>query len=138
MVESASRGGALITADMAHGYNREVFAVPGRIDDPWSKGCNLLIKSQKAMMLTSAADLIYVLGWDLPAPKPKAVQKELFIALEPPEQKVYSFLADNGKNHLDEVALNCELSVSKAAAILFSLEMKKCIRPLPGKLYEAL
>ncbi|MDX1314540.1 MAG: hypothetical protein R3356_03485 [Eudoraea sp.] len=88
-------------------------------------------------MLTSAADLIYVLGWNLPLPKPQAVQKELFITLDPPEQAVYSFLIDNGKSHLDEIALNCELTVSRTAAILFSLEMKKCIRPLPGKLYEA-
>ena len=66
------------------------------------------------------------------------MQKELFISLEPPEQAVYSFLMKNGKNHLDDIALCCELSVSKTAAILFELEMKKCIRPLPGKLYEAI
>lgn len=138
VVESASRGGALITADMAHGYNREVFAVPGRVDDPWSQGCNQLIKQQKACMLTSAADLIYVLGWDLPRPEPKPVQKELFISLDPHEHCVYSFLTEKGKDHLDEIAFGCDLSVSKTAAILFSLEMKKCVRPLPGKLYEAL
>ncbi len=137
VVESASRGGALITADMAHGYNREVFAVPGRIDDPWSQGCNRLIKSQKASMLTSAADLVYMLGWDIPSKQPKPIQKKLFINLDPNEQKVYSFLIDKGKNHLDDISLNCEISVSKTAAVLFSLEMKKCIRPLPGKLYEA-
>jgi DNA processing protein len=137
VVESASRGGALITADMAHGYNREVLAVPGRVDDPWSRGCNQLIKSQKASMLTSAADLIYLLGWDLPSPKPKPIQKELFINLDPLEQSIYSFLLDNGKNHLDDIALSCGMSVSRTAALLFSLEMKKCIRPLPGKLYEA-
>ncbi|MCX2718586.1 DNA-processing protein DprA [Poritiphilus sp. M415] len=137
VVESASRGGALITADMAHGYNREVFAVPGRVDDTWSQGCNQLIKMQKASMLTSAADLIYMLGWDLPAPKPEPVQKQLFISLDAKEQIVYSFLTKNGKNHLDEIALGCGLSVSITAALLFSLEMKKCVRPLPGKLYEA-
>ena len=138
VVESASRGGALITADMAHGYNREVFSVPGRVDDPWSQGCNQLIKTQKASILTSAADLVYLLGWDLPSERPKAVQKELFITLDPLEQEVYTFLMNNGKNHLDDIALGCELSVSRTATILFSLEMKKCIRPLPGKLYEAI
>jgi len=136
VVESGSRGGALITADMANGYNREVFAVPGRIDDPWSQGCNQLIKSQKAHMITSAADLIYILGWDLPDPEAKPVQKELFITLDPDEQTVYSYLSDKGKSHLDDISLSCGFSISRTAAILFSLEMKKSIRPLPGKLFE--
>ncbi|MBT8321541.1 MAG: DNA-processing protein DprA, partial [Eudoraea sp.] len=127
---------ALITADMAHGYNREVFAVPGRIGDSWSQGCNQLIKSQKGLMLTSAADLIYMLGWDLPAPEVKPVQKELFITLDPDEQTVYSYLTDKGKSLLDDISLSCGFSISRTAALLFSLEMKKCIRPLPGKLYE--
>lgn len=136
VVESANRGGALITADMAHGYNRDVFAVPGRVGDYWSQGCNQLIKVQKAHMLSSAADLVYILGWELPAPKNKPAQKELFIDLNGEEQRIYSFLEARGKQLLDDIALNCDLSVSQTATLLFSMEMKGCIRPLPGKCYE--
>ncbi|MBT8210179.1 MAG: DNA-processing protein DprA [Eudoraea sp.] len=136
LVESAERGGGLITADLAHGYNRDVFAVPGRIGDPYSQGCNHLIKVQKAHMLTSVADLVYVLGWELDMHKSRSRQQELFTTLDSSEQGIYCFLEANGKQLLDDIALSCRFPVSQTATLLFGMEMKGCIRSLPGKFYE--
>ena len=137
VIESADKGGSLITANMANDYNRDVFAVPGRITDKYSQGCNNLIKTQKANLLTSAADLIYILNWDI-AEKPKAVQKKLFISLNEEEQKVYDFLQKNGKELMDIIALRCDFPIFRISAILLNMELKGVIRPLPGKLFEAI
>ncbi len=136
VIESADKGGSLITANMANDYNRDVFAVPGRVTDRYSQGCNDLIKTQKANVLTSAADLIYVLNWDIQS-KPKAIQKQLFIDLEPDEQKIYDFLLKNGKELLDIIALECDLPIFKISGTLLNMELKGIIRPLPGKMFEA-
>lgn len=138
VVESAEKGGSLVTADMANGYNREVFAVPGRCSDKFSKGCNNLIKNQKAHMLTSAAELIYLLGWELKHEAEKAVQKQLFIHLDETEQAIYSYLQENGKQLLDTVALECKLPIYKTSSTLLNMEMKGAVRPLPGKIFEAI
>ena len=139
VVESAEKGGSLVTADLANGYNREVFAVPGRCSDRFSKGCNDLIKQQKAHLLTSAAELVYLLGWDLEEKKEgSAVQKQLFIELDETEQSIYSYLQLNGKQLLDTVALACNLPIFKTSSTLLGMEMKGVIRPLPGKLFEAI
>lgn len=137
VIESAEKGGSLVTADIANSYNREVFAVPGRPNDLQSKGCNNLIKSQNAHLLTGAADLIYLLNWDL-AEKSKAIQKQLFIELDEQEKPVHDYLTQNGKQQLDNIALNCEIPTYKAAGILLEMELKGAIRPLPGKLFEAI
>ncbi|MCG2610323.1 DNA-processing protein DprA [Flavobacterium sp. SM15] len=142
VIESAEKGGSLITATMANDYNREVFAVPGRSTDKFSQGCNALIKTQRAHLLESASDLIYMLGWQLQkvgdANKTSTVQKQLFVSLEPEEQKVYEYLQQNGKEMLDLIALKNHIPVYKMATILFNLEMKGIVRPLPGKLFEAI
>ncbi|WP_375325960.1 DNA-processing protein DprA [Flagellimonas sp. GZD32] len=138
VIESAEKGGSLVTADLAHGYNREVFAVPGRSTDKWSKGCNDLIKYQKAHLLTSAAELIYLLGWDIePKKEVSTVQKQLFVELDDTEQSIYSYLQLNGKQLLDTVALECNLPIFKTSSTLLNMEMKGVIRPLPGKMFEA-
>lgn len=137
VIESAEKGGSLITAHLANDYNRDVFAVPGRTTDKYSLGCNNLIKTQKANLLTSAADLVYILNWDLQQ-KIKPVQKQLFIELEPDEQKIYEYLLQKGKELLDVIALQCDLPVYKIAGILVNMELKGVIRPLPGKLFEAI
>lgn len=137
VIESADKGGSLITANIANDYNREVFAVPGRPSDKYSQGCNNLIKSQRAHCLTSAADLVYVLNWDLEN-KPKAVQKQLFVSLDNDQQPVYDFLLQNGKELLDIIALQCKIPVHKLSGILLNLELKGVVRPLPGKLFEAI
>ncbi|WP_420603440.1 DNA-processing protein DprA [Flagellimonas sp.] len=139
VIESAEKGGSLVTAEMANGYNREVFAVPGRATDKFSKGCNDLIKRQKAHMLTSAAELVYLLGWELEDEKEEsAVQKQLFVDLDKTEQSIYSYLQMNGKQLLDTVALECKLPIHKTSSTLFNMEMKGVIRPLPGKLFEVI
>lgn len=137
VIESADKGGSLITANMANEYNRDVFAVPGRTTDHYSQGCNNLIKTQKAQLLTGAADLIYHLNWDLRPPS-KPVQKQLFVSLENEEQKVYDYLCNNGKQLLDQIALDCELPIHKISPLLLNMELKGVIRPLPGKLFEAI
>jgi len=138
VVESAEKGGSLVTADIAHSYNRDVFAVPGRSTDKYSLGCNNLIKQQKAQLLTSAADLVYLLGWQIDKKQKEPLQKQLFIELDNTEQSIYSYLQLNGKQVLDNVALACNLPIFKVSATLLNMEMKGVIRPLPGKLFEAI
>ena len=138
IIESADKGGSLITANVANDYNRDVFAVPGRVTDKYSMGCNNLIKSQRAHLLTNAADLLYILNWQPEEAKHKAVQKQLFITLEDDEQKVYDFLQKNGKELMDVIALECGMPVFKLSSLLLTMELKGVIRPLPGKLFEAI
>jgi DNA processing protein len=137
VIESAEKGGSLITANMANEYNRDVFAVPGRTTDKYSQGCNNLIKTNKANVLTSAADLVYILNWDIQS-KTKPVQKQLFVTLEPDEQKVYDYLLKNGKELMDIIALHCDFPIFKISGLLLNMELKGVIRPLPGKLFEAI
>lgn len=138
VIESADKGGSLATANLANDYNRDVFAVPGRITDKYSQGCNNLIKSQRANLLTDAADMIYMLNWELEEKKHKPVQKQLFVSLEGDEQRVYDYLQKNGKELMDVIALECELPVFKISSLLLNMELKGVIRPLPGKLFEAI
>lgn len=135
VIESAERGGSLVTADIANSYDREVFAVPGRTTDVQSRGCNNLIKQQKAHVLTNAADVIYHLGWQLKeALKPR--QTQLFVEMDEEEKVVYRFLKEKDKELLDVIALECNLPVYKIATILMNMELKGIVRPLPGKLFQ--
>ncbi len=138
VVESAEKGGSLVTADIANSYNRDVFAVPGRTKDRYSVGCNNLIKQQKAHMMTSAADLIYLLNWDIAEKKTQNVQKQFFIELDDTEQSIYDYLLKDGKQQLDSIALECQLPIFKVSSTLLNMEMKGVVRPLPGKLFEAI
>lgn len=137
VIESADKGGSLITANMANDYNRDVFAVPGRITDKYSMGCNNLIKTQKANVLTSAADLIYILNWDI-TKENKPIQKQLFVTLDPDEQKVYDYLLKTGKELMDIIALHCDFPIYRISGLLLNMELKGVIRPLPGKMFEAI
>lgn len=136
VIESAEKGGSLVTSDFANGYNRDVFSVPGRVNDSQSKGCNNLIKQQKAHLLTSAADLLYILNWKLDEEVIKPIQKQLFVELTKEEKVIWSFLSENGKEQLDIIALYCKMPTFKAASSLLNMELKGVIRPLPGKLFE--
>ena len=137
VIESAIKGGSLITANLANDYNRDVFAAPGRTSDKLSLGCNNLIKTQKANLLTSAADLVYILNWDIEKTT-RSVQKKLFVTLENDEQKIYDYLLKSGKEILDIIALECDLPIYKISGILLNMELKGVVRPLPGKLFEAI
>ena len=136
VVESAEKGGSLVTADIANSYSREVFAVPGRTTDSQSQGCNDLIKTQQARLLTSAADIIYMLGWKLDDLTPKPIQKQLFVELSAEEEVIFEFLKGREKELLDSIALNCKIPTHKVSVLLLSMELKGVIRPLPGKLFQ--
>ncbi len=139
VIESAEKGGSLITALIANDYNRDVFAVPGRTTDKYSQGCNNLIKTQRAHLLTSAADILYILNWELESKdENKGIQKQLFVSLDEIEQKIYNYLLQNGKTEIDIIALECDFPVFKISSFLINMELKGVIRPLPGKLFEAI
>jgi len=138
VVESARKGGSLITAELANSYHRDVFAVPGRTYDMYSLGCNMLIKSNKAAMITSVKDLEYILGWKTDRVKIKGVQKSLFIDLDPTEQLVMDHLNGTEKQLLDVLALECDLSIQKTVTILLQLELKGQVKSLPGKWYQSI
>lgn len=137
VIESAEKGGSLVTANLANEYNRDVFAVPGRVSDKYSQGCNNLIKTQRANLMTSAADLVYMLNWELQRESQKAVQKQLFISLTNEEQKIYDYLQKTGKEMMDIIALECDFPIYRMSSILINMELKGVIRPLPGKIFEA-
>ncbi|TYP76301.1 DNA-processing protein DprA [Aquimarina intermedia] len=137
VIESADKGGSLVTAEIANSYNREVFAVPGRTTDALSRGCNTLIKTQRAHMLTSPADLLYMLNWEAKEENTAVIQKELFVTLEGDEERIYNFLTAHGKTVLDSIALQCSIPTYKLASHLLSMELKGVVKPLPGKLFEA-
>lgn len=138
VIESAEKGGALITANLANEYNRDVFAVPGRSTDKYSMGCNHLIKTQQAHLLTSGADLVYMLNWNIKLNEVKPTQKQLFINLEPEEQKIYDYLTINGKELVDIIAIECDLPIFKTSSLLLNMELKSVVRPLPGKYFEVI
>jgi len=136
VIESASRGGSLVTADLAFGYNREVFSVPGRPTDVCSEGCNGLIRTQKAQLITSAADFIYYMGWEEDK-NTASTQQTLFVPLGEVEDKIHTFLKDQGRQHMDTIAAMCDISVHNLVSTLLTMEMKGAVRPLPGKWFEA-
>ena len=138
IIESAERGRSLVTADIANSYSREVFATPGRPKDIQSQGCNNLIKKQQAMLLTSAADIVYMLGWKLEDYKIKPQQKRLFVELSSEEEIICKHLKNANKQHLDHIAIHCKIPTSKASSLLMGLELKGVVKPLPGKLFQIL
>ena len=136
VIESGIKGGSMITANFASNYNREVFAVPGRPKDPYSKGCNQLIQTEKARLLNQYEDIIYWMQWEMKNNENKPKQKELFISLDEDEKKIVDILINKGQKTLDSLSLECNFTISKTASILMLLEMKNYIRCLPGKKFE--
>jgi len=135
VVESNIAGGALITAHMASGYNREVAAIPGRVNDSRSAGCNDLIRKNIAAMITNADDLLDLMNWSQ-TKKQRPVQKQLFINLLPEEQKIVDLLQTKDSIHADELMHHTGLANSQLAATLLQLEMQGIIKTLPGKHYR--
>ncbi len=134
VVESKKRGGSIITAEFANTYNKDVFAIPGRINDEVSEGCNRLIKQHKAYLLESADDIGYIMRWD-EFDKEKVVQKSLFVDLSHEEQKVIDILKKNTQITVDDLNFHLKMTPSELASMLLNLEFKGAIRSLPGKKY---
>ena len=136
IVEAAAKGGALITADIANSYNKDVFAFPGNVKQSHSAGCNNLIKSNRAHLITSVRDLQYIMNWDVGV-KPR---KQDTIALEgysAEEQQIIRTLLDNNKQlMIDEISWKTNFPVSKIASLLLTLEFKGVVASLPGKMYK--
>ena len=139
VVEAAETGGALLTAGMASGYQRDVFAVPGRLDDEYSKGCNNLIADNKAFIIRGASDLGFIMGWKLNHTTTYTEQQQkLFTELSEQEQSIVTILQNEGEMTIDEIVTKSEQSLPKIATIMLSLELKMIVKCLAGKKYKVL
>lgn len=137
VVESAVRGGALITAELANDYNRDVFAIPGRINDELSGGCNKLIKQHKAFLVESADDIIRFMNWEVVEKTSENIQTLLFEDLTENEMKIISILRQKTDGiHVNELAIILGVSFSKLSSKLLAMEFKGLVRCLPGGMYR--
>lgn len=134
VIETAVKGGSIITAEIANNYDRDVFAVPGKIHDSKSQGCNYLIQNNKASLLSSVKDFLFMMGWNEENKKP-ARQMKLFYDLSEDEQKIVSVLKQKERIHIDEIAVNSGFGASKLAATILQLELQNIVKSLPGKMY---
>ncbi len=135
VVEAASKGGALITADLANSYHRDVYAFPGRTTDLYSEGCNFLIKTNRAGLISHAKDLPYFLGWEEPVKKSVAILEEEPLALDAVELKILKLLKVSDLE-IDELARKLELPPGKLSLHLLNLEIEGLLISLPGKRYQ--
>mgnify|MGYP005848657539 CR=1 FL=1 len=135
VIESGIKGGALLTADMANSYNRDVFAVPGRPDDQWSAGCNNLIKYNKANMVESSEDIEYFLDWK-PEKSKQPYQQSLFSGLNETEQKIFDILSGEGEMTIDTLCRNLGMPVNKLSSSLLQMELMGIVKCLPGNVYR--
>jgi DNA processing protein len=137
VVEASAKGGALITADLAQGYDREVFAFPGRVSDEFSKGCNEYIRDNKAALITCAHDLIWLMGWSDEKKKEQVIkQTQLFFELNEEENRVVDVLKEKGECGIDVISSATALPFSKLANTLLQLELKNAIKLKAGKRYS--
>ena len=134
VIESGNGGGALITTDIANSYNREVMAIPGRLDDKLSSGCNALIKSNKAALVESSRDIEFILGWDAPKTD-RGIQVELFPILSPEEELLFDIIRNCGRISVDELSIKSGFTSQRTSALLLNLEFANHIKSLPGKIY---
>jgi DNA processing protein len=136
VVETGIKGGSMITAELANGYNRDVFAFPGKVTDAKSAGCNALIKNNKAVLLTETQEMADSLGWSRPVKKNIQPQKELFVTLNAEEKTIVDILSEKQPMHIDELNLRCCFSTSSVAAAILNLELQNIVQVLPGKMYQ--
>jgi len=137
VVESGIKGGSMVTAELANGYNRDVFAFPGKVTDTKSAGCNYLIKSNKAILLTDAQQFIEMMGWEENRQRAKGNrQKEIFIELSREEKIIVDILNEKETVHIDEINLRSGLSTTTVAAAILNLELRNVVNGLPGKIYR--
>lgn len=132
IVESAAKGGALITAHLAADYNRTVLAFPGRPTDRYSEGCNALIRDNKAALVTSAADVLELMGWNTVPKQQKAVEQQIFPTLSEEEQRIHAALANTDGLQINRLAVLTGLPVGQLSALLFELELKGRVKPMSG------
>ncbi|MDX2046898.1 MAG: DNA-processing protein DprA [Chitinophagaceae bacterium] len=137
VIETSIKGGSMITAELANGYNKDVFAIPGRMDDGKSEGCNYLIKTNKAVLVTSGKDIADFMNWDMLSVKHKP-QRELFIDLTADEKIIVDILKQQDAVHIDELYIKSGLRSSAVAAAILNLELQNVVETLPGKMYKLL
>jgi DNA processing protein len=135
VVESAHKGGALITARIAQEYNRDVFAFPGPVGAPYSEGCNHLIRDSKAGLITSADDFMAAMGWQ-PVQQAETVERQLFPSLTPEEQQVAQWLRQMGDLQLNMLSVKTNIPMGRLNALLFQMEMKGVVRAMAGGTYH--
>ena len=142
LIESMAHGGGLITCQISQSYNRDVFAFPGRIGDSYSEGCNNLIRSNGATLLTSAADFVKDMGWQddakLMRAKQQGIERSLFPDLSAEEQAIVDVLTQHNDLQINMISVQSGIDISRLAALLFTLEMKGLIRTLAGGMYHLL
>lgn len=140
VVESAVKGGSLITADLANGYSRDCFAVPGRATDEFSAGCNLLIRDNKAALINSASDFLKAMGWTDESDVHAAVdtQLPLFPELDEDEKRIVQLLHERGDLQLDTLVVTSNIPASRIYPLLFGLEMKGVVKLMVGGMYHLL
>jgi DNA processing protein len=139
VIESGTQGGSMITADIANSYNRDVFAIPGRANDPHSAGCNELIRTNKAMLITNANDFLQAMGWyadNNPSAAKFNPQKELFITLDDAEQHIVTLFSGDIEKHIDELRRESHLPGSQVNSLVLKLEMRHILKSLPGQKYQ--
>lgn len=134
VVESAAKGGALVTARIAAGYSRDVFALPGRISDRYSEGCNRLIYNNVAQLVTSPEDILSAMRW--PEKEQEGQQGSLFVELAPDEEKVIEVIRRRGDARIAEISAEVEIPVSRLLGMLVDLEFRNLILSMPGGRYR--
>ncbi len=137
IVESATKGGSMITANMANDYNKDVFAVPGRPVDPKSRGCNALIRENRAHLAEDGTDIARLLRWKEPD-EMKAIQRKIFVELDEEEKLIAEMVKAHKEPEIDFLLHLSKMQMSKLATVLLSLEFKGVIKSLPGKKYRYL
>lgn len=136
VVESARKGGSMITAELTNTYGRELFAFPGRISDESYSGCNNLIKSHKAQMIETAEDFLKAMNWEIRPKAGEAQQQELFLHLSEDETTVYNALKSADDKHINQIATDTSLPVYLASGVLYELECKGLVSAIGGGRYK--
>lgn len=140
LVESAAKGGGLITTDIAQSYGRDVFAFPGNVGMPYSEGCNNLIRDNRATLITNAEDFVNAMGWDedcmLKEARKKGIERQLFPELNADEQKIVELLSHNNDLQTNIITVKTGLPIASTASALFSLELKGVIKMMAGGIYH--
>jgi DNA processing protein len=132
VVEANSKGGALITADLANSYDREVCAFPGRATDEYSRGCHDLIKTNRAHLITQAADVASLLAWDITSPTQKQISRVNWTDRTVQEQRILAILAENAVIPIDDLSFSAGFSKSKLSLVLLDLQLAGFVKILPG------